>query len=147
VRLAPAPRNATFDGKPIVPLTLKVPARIRTTVFAGAEFKAALILAIDTVPVNSVLQAAVTQFAHAADGMPPVTPAADQSTARLGSMIPDQLCAWEYGERQSEMRENNSNRLRFINELLNILSNTVQGACPSWLGNSSQTYNRCDRSF
>jgi len=50
---------------------------------------AALIEAVVTVPPLRVLQAAVTQTV-VRFGMPPGIPAADQSTARLGSMMPDQ---------------------------------------------------------
>ena len=72
-------------------VTLKLPAGMRTTVLAGAELMAALMLAEVTVPPFNVLQAVVTQFDQVPLGMPPTTPALLQSAARLGLMTPDQF--------------------------------------------------------
>jgi hypothetical protein len=41
-------------------------------------------------------------------GMPPITPAEDQFTARLGSMMPDQACALE----QTGIKSNDKNKNR-----------------------------------
>jgi hypothetical protein len=76
---------------PPAPVSVNVPAGIRTTVLdPAAEAIAALIEANVTVPPNSVLQAVVTQLALPV-GMPPSTPAVDQSTALLVERIPDQF--------------------------------------------------------
>jgi hypothetical protein len=67
-----------------------------------------------TVPPNSVLQAAVVQLGHVV-GMPPNTPTCDQSTARLGSMMPDHCCApAEAGIIESKIRQRKNSCLRLI---------------------------------
>jgi len=79
--------------------TEKLPAGILTTLFAGAEVSALWIVVAVTLPPKSVLQAAVTQFAHVPLGGSMATPdelttpTVRQSVARLGAMIPDQGCA------------------------------------------------------
>jgi hypothetical protein len=63
-------------------------------VLAGADAIAALIDAdVTVVPFDTVLQAVVTHCARFV-GIPPTTPAWDQSIAREGSRIPDH--AWPY---------------------------------------------------
>src|SRR5438067_1516271 len=66
---------------------------MRTTVDDGHELSALSMVLAETLPPASVLHAAVVQSVHAAEGMSPTTPADDQSVARWGSRMPDQLCA------------------------------------------------------
>src|SRR5437899_9319252 len=53
-----------------------------------------------------------------AEGMPPCTPAFDQSVARLELMIPDHCWAYPYEEKQSTVRKNNTERLCLISSHL-----------------------------
>src|SRR3954465_11266928 len=83
---APAPRSATLLKVWLMqPETVNEPAGIRTTsgaapvAAAPAEESAAFILAAETLPPKSELQAVVAQFAQRARGIPPTPPAVDQS--------------------------------------------------------------------
>ncbi|MBZ5676625.1 MAG: hypothetical protein LAP61_20495 [Acidobacteriia bacterium] len=97
VEFEPAPRSVTLllPPKSIVPEMAYVPAGTRTTVLLGAEVIALLMLAAVTVPPKSVLHWLVTQLVCRL-GIPPDTPAPDQSTARFGLRIPDQF--WAFAE-------------------------------------------------
>src|SRR5258708_15312961 len=75
--------------------------------------------AVVTVTEESALQGAVVQLGHVV-GMPPKTPACDQSTARLGSMIPDHCCAPAEDGTKSNARESKNSCLRFIGQLLSV---------------------------
>jgi hypothetical protein len=74
-------------------LSVKVPAGTRTTLLAGAELRADVMLAAVTEPPLSVLHAAVVQFDQLPLGTPPGIPALDQFVALAGARIPDQFCA------------------------------------------------------
>ena len=85
---APAPRRTTLLLVILKAATEKFPAGMRTTLFAGADEIALVIVEAETEPPERVLHADVVQFDQFALGMSPTTPAVDQSAARVGSMIP-----------------------------------------------------------
>jgi hypothetical protein len=106
--------------------SVNVPARIRTTHGLLAEQVTAPTFApsmalwiaapvIDPVPPGAILlQAAVSQFGHVAEGMSPCTPDNDQLAARLGAMSPDHVWAYPYEEQQSRVKKNTTECLYLI---------------------------------
>src|SRR5579859_496581 len=97
---APAPRRVTllFPWVTIDADKLYVPAFRKTTWFAGQEDNAELIWEAVTLCTKVGACPAVPTVAQMVVrvGMPPGTPAVDQSTALVGSIIPLQACAFAF---------------------------------------------------
>src|SRR3954447_23707604 len=118
VCVGPAPRKTTWPLLEATELPIvKDPAGTRTTVLFGAELRAALILAAVTVPLFSVLQAVVTQFAQLPLGIPPGIPAFVQSIALAGSRMPDHDCPYKRVEKSRKI-EKSGNVIAARNEIL-----------------------------
>src|SRR5262249_48238492 len=115
------------------------PARILTThgfvtgaqatPFTCAPLTAAAMVAALTVPDPpgaSALQAALLQLGQLAEGIPPCTPARDQSVARLEAMIPDHSWVYPDAGKQSRMKKNSSEYLCLISSPKSVPTSDIE---------------------